>query len=235
MKDKNYQEATSILEYLKNNYPYSQYAALSELALADMQHEQDNHAAAANAYADFVKAHPSHPKADYAAFQLGLSHYEDRPSDFWLLPPSYEKDQTPLKQALDAWNKFVVSYPKSEFVTKARDLIGDCRQRLAAHDRYVAEFYSKREAWRGAAGRWLALADTYGDLDGGKVRGDALWRAAFALQSAHDISGERNTLVRLVQESPNDPRRTQAIAMLKQLPADAPAPLEKAPEDTPQK
>src|SRR5260370_40411132 len=180
MKDQNYLEATGIFEYLRNNYPYSQYAALAELALADMQYQRDEYLAAANSYADFVKAHPSHPKADYAAFRVGLCYYQEKPSDWWILPPSHERDQTPVKQALDAWNKFVVSYPKSEYVTKARDLINDSRQRLAAHDRYVAEFYAKRDAWRGAAGRWLSIADNFGDLDQGKLRGESLWPPALA-------------------------------------------------------
>jgi len=229
MKAQNYLEATSIFEHIKNTYPYSQYAPLSELALADMQYERDEFLAAANAYGEFVKAHPSHPKADYAAYRVGLSHYQEKPSDFFLLPPSYERDQTPLKLALDAWNKFVVSYPKSELTTKARDLMNDCRQRLAAHDRYVAEFYGNHEAWRGAAGRWLAIADGYGDLDEGRVRGESLWRAALAWRNAQDPADERNALQRLLQESPRDPHRAEAETMLKQIPADAPV---KPPEPT---
>ena len=59
-------EATRYFEWVRNNFPYSQYAALSELALADMAFERGDFAAAATAYQDFVKAHPSHPKADYS-------------------------------------------------------------------------------------------------------------------------------------------------------------------------
>jgi outer membrane protein assembly factor BamD len=220
--DKNYLQATAIFEFIKNNYPYSQYAALSELALADMQFERDEHLSAAASYSDFVKAHPSHPKADYAAFQVGLSHFQDRPSDLFFLPPSYEKDQTPIRQALEAWNRMVVAYPKSEYVTRARDMINDCRERLMAHDRYVAGFYTKHQGWRGAAGRWLSIADNFGDLQGGKVRGESLWNAAQAWGNAHDAGNQRTTLQRLVQESPGDPHRAQAEELLKALPGEAP-------------
>jgi len=228
MKDQNYLEATSIFEFVRNNYPYSQYAALSELALADMAFERDENLAAANAYADFVKAHPSHPKADYASFRVGLCYYNEKPSDWWFLPPSFEKDLTPVKQALDAWNKFLVSYPKSEYVTRARDLINDCRLRLAAHDRYVAEFYAKRGGWRGAAGRWLSIADNYGDLQEGRVRGESLRNGAVAWGEAKDPAAERSALQRLVQESPRDPHRAEAEKLLQQIPAEAPAPQEGA-------
>ena len=138
--DKNYIEATRYLEWVRSNFPYSQYSALAELALADMAFEREDFASAATAYQDFVKSHPSHPRADYASYRVGLAFYQDKPSDFWLLPPSYEKDQTPIRSANDALQRFVISYPKSEYVPRARDLINVCRERLAAHDRYVADF-----------------------------------------------------------------------------------------------
>ncbi len=102
---------------------------------------------------------------------------------------------------------------------KARDLINNCRERLAAQDRYVVGFYWKRKAWRGAAGRLMTLADTYGDLDGGKLRTDSLWRASVAYQFANDARLQRETLERLVQEAPpGDPHRRDAEELLKSLP-----------------
>ena len=228
-KSQNFLEATRFFEWVRNNFPYSQYAALSELALADMAFDRDDFAAAAAGYQDFVKSHPSHPKADYASFRVGLAYYQDKPSDWFLLPPSYEKDQAPIRSALDAFQRFTLAYPKSELVTRARDLIAECRERLAQHERYVAEFYTKRKGWRGAAGRWMVLADTYGDLQGGKTRGESLWRAAQAWRNASDAANEKATLERLIQEAPDSPHRRDAEQMLKEIPP-APAP---APAQTP--
>lgn len=233
-KEHNYLEATRYLEAVRNNFPYSQYAALAELALADMAYDRDEYASAASAYQDFVKSHPSHAKADYAAFRVGLAHYQDKASDFALLPPSQERDQAPLRQALEAWQRFVTGYPKSEFVPRARDLINDCRERLAAHDRYVAGFYWKRGAWRGAAARLIGIADAYGDLDNGRLRSDSLWRASVAYQNARDERRQRETLQRLVDEvAKGDPHREYAVAMLKSLPAaprEAPGPATRSSE-----
>jgi len=222
--DKNYIDATRYLEWVRSNFPYSQYSALAELALADMAFEREDYASASTAYQDFVKSHPSHPRADYASYRVGLAFYQDKPSDSWLLPPSYEKDQSPIRSALDALQRFVISYPKSEYVPKARDLINVCRDRLAAHDRYVADFYWKRNAWKGAAGRFLSLADTYGDLDGGRLRGEALWRAGEAYRNLGDKGSERKTLQRLVQEAPRNEHRGEAEARLRTLPEVVPAP-----------
>ena len=68
----------------------------------------------------------------------------------------------------------------------------------------------------------MALADTFGDLHGGKVHGDSLWRAAEAYGNAKDLGDQRKVLQRLVQEAPQDPRRAEAEAMLKKIPANAP-------------
>src|SRR5882762_11792528 len=144
-KDKNYLEAVRYFEYVRNNFPYSQFAGLSELAIADMSFDRDDWSSAATQYQDFVKGHPSHPKADYAAFRAGVARWEDKPSDLWLLPPSSEKDQGPLRAALDALQRFVLSYPKSEYVPRARQLIADTRERLAKHEQYVADFYWKKK------------------------------------------------------------------------------------------
>ena len=222
-KDLNPMEATRFFEYVRNNFPYSQYASLAQLAIADMAFERDDWSQAATLYQDFVKSHPSHPKADYAAFRTGAAYFNDRPSNLFFLPPNHEKDLAPVRQALEALNRFVNGYPKSEFLPKARAMIGDCRELLARHERYVADFYWKREQWRGAAGRYMTLADSYGDLQGGRMHADSLWRAAQAYRNAKDPGDERKVLQRLVQEAPQDPRRPQAETLLRQLPAAAPA------------
>lgn len=233
-KDQNYMEATRLLEYVRTNFPYSQYSALAQLSLADMAFDREDWTAAATQYQDFVKSHPSHPRADYAAYRVGFAYFQDRPSDIFLLPPAYEKDQAPVRQALEALNRFVSAYPKSEYIAKGRAMISDCRELLAAHEGYVAEFYSKHERWRGAAQRYMTLADTYGDLRDGKMKGESLWSAANAWRNANDPGDERAVLRRLVQEAPGSPHLKQAEQRLAQIPAAAPetkpVPEKPAPE-----
>jgi len=220
----NYIDAIKFFEYVRNNFPYSQYAALSELALADMYYERDEFGSAAAAYADFVKSHPSHPKADYASYRIGLSHFADKSSEFFIYPPAHEKDQGPVRAALESLQKFEHTFPKSELIPDARRLMDECRERLSAHARYVADFYWKRKAWKGAAGRYLELADAYGDLGTGAVRSDALWRAAQSFERAGLPEDERATLQRLIEDAPNGDHRAEAEKMMAKIPP-PPAPV----------
>jgi outer membrane protein assembly factor BamD len=209
-KSSNWIEATKLFEYVKNNFPYSQYSPLSELALADMAFDRDENETAAKAYEEFVKNHPSHPKADYASYRSGLARYNDKASDSWILPPSWEREQAPVKNALDGFNRFLLSYPTSKLVPDARAKIEDCRRRLAAHERYVATFYAKKDAWKGSAQRWMIIAQTYGDLEGGKLRGEAYWMAGDAYRRANDLVDEQLALNRLILQSPGDEHRQAA-------------------------
>jgi outer membrane protein assembly factor BamD len=214
----NYLDATRYYEYVKQNFPYSQYAPLSELSLCDMLYDRDEYDSAAKAYEEFVKSHPSHPKADYASFRVGLSRYQDKPSDVFILPPSYEREQTSLKNAVDAFNRFLAGYPTSPLVPQARIHLADARKRLVRHEQYVAGFYWKRNAFAGSAGRWTGIAQTYGDLDSGKMRGEALWRASEAWRAAKDQTAEVQVLQRLMaQATPDDEHRGQAQKRLEEI------------------
>ena len=122
-QDQNPMEATRFFEYVRNNFPYSQYAALAQLAIADIAFERDDWAQAANQYQEFVKGHPSHPKADYAAFRVGLAYFNDRPSELFLLPPGHEKDLSPVRQALEALNRFVNTRQWARSAEASRTLV----------------------------------------------------------------------------------------------------------------
>ncbi|BDG10603.1 outer membrane protein assembly factor BamD [Anaeromyxobacter paludicola] len=193
MKDHNWLEAVKFFEHARTKYPFSKYAALSELAVADVKFEQDAFAEAADAYDAFVKLHPTHEKADYAAFRAAEALYRDAPSGFILFPPTYEKDQAQLQKARQRFQEFLKAWPGSKHRAEAEKLAGDAQNRLAEHEWYVAQFYAKREKWAGAAGRleglvrdfpgsghevdaYLQLADLYA------VRLDDRFRARQALQ-----------------------------------------------------
>src|SRR5229473_2829753 len=97
LKSKSYLEAEKYFEYVKNKYPYLEAAKTAELRLADSQFEHEKYTEARDAYKNFVKAHPIHPSVDYAAYRAALSFYKEIPSEFFLLPPSFEKDQSQVR------------------------------------------------------------------------------------------------------------------------------------------
>ena len=64
--------------------------------MADTQFERGNYNEAIDSYKSFARLHPTHEKVEdgYVAFRICECYFKDMPDDVWILPPSYEKDQS---------------------------------------------------------------------------------------------------------------------------------------------
>ena len=102
---------------MKQKYPFSKFAVMAELALADTQFARGNYAEAIDSYKSFSRLHPTHEKVEdgYVAFKIGESYYKDMPDDVWILPPSYEKDQSAVVDAQRELNDFLKKFPDSSY------------------------------------------------------------------------------------------------------------------------
>jgi outer membrane protein assembly factor BamD len=170
LENKNYQDATRYFEYIKGKYPFLEAAKTAELRMADTTFAREQWTEARDQYTNFIKLHPLHAKIDYAAFRAALTHYKEIPSDFFIFPPSEEKDQVEVKAALKAMTDFVKQYAKSELLDEAKKVTDDCKRRLVQHELYVARFYAKREKWNAVASRVEGLVASY---EGIPLTGDA--------------------------------------------------------------
>lgn len=146
---------------VRRNFPYSRYAVLSELKIADCQFIQDNHAEAAVLYEQFVTAHPTHEEAHYAAYRRGLCYYEMIPEDWLIMPPSHERDQSATRDARMAMAQFLKTYSKSPYRDRAMALLGKVVDALVRHEIYVAEFYLSRDDQNAAAVRLETVRENF--------------------------------------------------------------------------
>ena len=173
--------------------------------------KQDKFLEAAEAYQAFVKLHPTHDEADYAAFRVSLSHFKDAPSDFFLLPAAAEKDQRQLKAAVETLKAFLKERPGSKHQAEAEQLLAEAQTRLAGHEWYVAEFYFKRHHWAGAAGRLEGLLRDY---PGSRREPEALLLLARAYQSQQEGFRAQQALQKFLARFPSDARRPEAEELL---------------------
>ncbi|HZS38811.1 MAG TPA: outer membrane protein assembly factor BamD [Polyangia bacterium] len=163
LKAQNWLTAIQYFNHVKNAFGFSKWATLAELGLADANLGRDKYTEAIDGYKQFIKAHPNHEHVldGYAAFKIGECYYKQIPSDWFLAPPSYEKDQGPVLDALRELTAFTESNGESPYVPKARQLMGDCVRRLADHELYVAQFYLDRDKPYAAIGRLEGLLRDY--------------------------------------------------------------------------
>ncbi|HEY2731101.1 MAG TPA: outer membrane protein assembly factor BamD [Polyangia bacterium] len=153
LKDEDYAEAQKYFQFVKQKYPFSKYAVLAELALADSHFERGNYTEAIDSYKTFARLHPTHDKVEdgYVAFRIGESYFKDMPDDIFLLPPAYEKDQSAVMDALRELGDFGRKFPDSKYLKKAMELRRQVLQRLVDHEVYVARFYLRADHPNAAA------------------------------------------------------------------------------------
>ena len=143
LKDENYPEAIRYFSFVKQKFPFSKYAVLAELALADTQFARGSYQEAIDAYKSFARLHPTHEKVEdgYVAYKICDCYVKDMPSDWALVPPAYEKDQSAVRDAHRELTDFLDKYPDSKYLAEVKKLHREVMARLIEHEVYVARFY----------------------------------------------------------------------------------------------
>jgi outer membrane protein assembly factor BamD len=153
LKDENYAEAKKYFQFVKQKFPFSKYAVMAELALADAQFAQGKFTEANESYKSFARLHPTHEKVEdgYVAFKICEGYYKDMPEDIWIMPPSYEKDQSSVNDAARELGDFRKKFPDSPYGKKVDEMRKEVMKRLVDHEVYVARFYLENNHPKAAA------------------------------------------------------------------------------------
>jgi outer membrane protein assembly factor BamD len=155
-EEEDYHDALKAFTTLKERYPYSRYAILAELKVADAHFYRKEYAEAIAAYADFLQLHPKNDAIPYVLFQSGECYYKQLLSE--------DRDQTPTRQAVSAFQRLLKEHPFSTYTNRAKERIQDCRKLLAQHELYVANFYFKSKYYEAALGRFQGVLAGYRDV-----------------------------------------------------------------------
>lgn len=230
LKSEDWVAASKYFAFIKNRFPYSKFATLSELRMADAEFGAEQFTEAIDAYRVFIRLHPTHEMVvnGYASFRIGESYYKQLSGDSWLLPPSAEGDQTSNEDAATELVSFVEKYPQSPYREKAQEILKKVGKKLADHEWYVAQYYWKRDKPMGTVLRLRRLLERYRGVGYDE---EALWLLGRAYSAVSMTDRARATWQELVQRHPQHARAAEARTALAALPKGAaPAPAN-APTD----
>lgn len=207
-------EAKPLLQNVRREFPYSRFAALAELRLADCNFEDGEYAEAIQAYKQFVRYRPSHVEIPYARFMIARAHFEQIPSEWLLSPPAHERDQYYAQESLRLLRRFLLDFPDDPLVVRAREMASDAVKLLAAHELYVAGFYFDRDHPEAAAGRLRTLLRSY---PGSGFEASALYLLGESYLELGDDRRARRTFEELVERFPADEHASDARARLGEI------------------
>ncbi len=139
-------QSSELLEWYQNiidNAPYSDYAPLSQFAIAEIYQEQEKPSLAIRTYQAFVDKYPRHeksPEAQYRIGAIGKKAIDDG-----------SQDVANLRSARGAMEDVIVAYENSARAEEARATIQQFDRVEAAKFYEVAKFYEKQKKYRSAA------------------------------------------------------------------------------------
>src|SRR5688572_21697613 len=215
---KDWVAASKYFAFIKSRFPYSKYAVLAELRLADAEFGAEQYLEAIDSYRLFIKFHPTHEMVvnGYSNFRIGEAFFKQLPGDFWIVPPSYEKDQSPTEDAEEELRRFLDKFPDSPYRKRAQEVLGKVGKKLAEHEWYVAKYYWNKDKPMGTVLRLRRLLDRYRGV-GFDV--EALWLLGRAYQKVSMPDRARATFTELIEKHPSSRRAGEAKSALAQIPA----------------
>jgi len=157
-------------EYFRNlvdSYPQSRYRADAKLGVGDTylgEGSAEAYVLAANEFHEFLTFYPTHQRADYAQYKLGMTYF------YQMHAP--ERDQSQTKDAIKELTTFVERYPTSNLIGEGKQHLREARDRLSDSEYRVGYFYFKTQKWYpGAIERFTGIVQS----DPGYTRRDAVY------------------------------------------------------------
>lgn len=210
LKKKDWLTAREHFRRVVDGFPNSEFAAQARVALGDTYFREGgtaNYILAISEYRQFLTLFPSHAQSDYAQFQVAECFFKQKNGP--------DRDQTPTRDALDEYERLVVTYPRSTYVEPAKERIAACRFSLARAEYLVGFFYQRtRQAYRSAIARYEALLAQYTDythLD------EVLFRLVECLVASGRDAEAAPHVKRLVEEYPKSRFVEEARRILARL------------------
>jgi outer membrane protein assembly factor BamD len=203
LKDENFVEAIKYFTFVKTRFPFSRFATLAELRVADAHLARGRYVEAVDAFRQFIKFHPTHEMTEngYAHFKICESHYKQIPDEWFLSPPAYEKDQTSTREALKEYDVFLAKYPDSRYIKDARKQRTIALKKLIDHELYVARFYLSRNKPKGTALRLRGILEQF---PGTGNEPEIMILLGQTYLQMEQIDKARDTFKRLIEEHPRD-------------------------------
>lgn len=163
LDNQSFAEAIKTLEALQSRFPFSDPARQARLDLIYAYYKTHATEQAVDAADTFVRENPASPRVDYAMYMKGLVYFERQPNfiERYFNVDLSERAPVDSAKSFEAFNALIKRYPHSEYVNDARQRMIYLRNRLAAYELRVAQYYMKRGAYVGAMNRAKYAVENY--------------------------------------------------------------------------
>ena len=180
LNDKDWFTAREYFRQLVDSYPQSQYRGDAKLGVGDTyigEGTTESYVLAINEFREFLSFYPTHRRADYAQYKLGMCHF------YQMRDPM--RDQTETLEAIKELSTFIERFPnatRSALYPEAKERLREARDRIGDHELGVGIQYHRTRWYPGAIDRLKGLIEKDPEF----TRRDA---ALFYLADSYDKVG----------------------------------------------
>ena len=194
----NYRRGIQILEAIQARYPFSDIARQIQLDLMYAYYKSGAPELAIEAADTFIRENPIHPRVDYALYIEGLSYFDDDPGvlERWFRKDTNKRPPKDVEQAYQAFRRLVERYPASEYAPDAQQRMVYLKNRLAAYENSVADYYLRRGAYVAAANRAKSALETYNGADS-NAQSLRIMIAAYEELGMNDLAADAQRVLEL--------------------------------------
>jgi len=151
-----YKAAVESFQMIKDRYPYSKYAVMAELRMADALYQTEEYDAAYEAYDQFERLHPKNKQIPYVVYKKGMCHF--------LQMSTNDREQTHTFKAKEEFERLIRRFPKDDYAYRARKNIRKCLIFLSEYELVVGHFYFKMGKYQAAMARYSYIVYNYPDM-----------------------------------------------------------------------
>jgi outer membrane protein assembly factor BamD len=152
LNEKRWLPAREYFKEVTETYTQSPYRPDAKLGVGDTYLGEGTPEAlvlALNEFQEFLAFYPTHPRADYAQYKIGMTHHRQM--------RSAGRDQTETRAAVTSFEAFLTRYPNSKLRPEAEARLREARDRVGEHEYGVGRYYYTIRWYPAAIERWKAL------------------------------------------------------------------------------
>jgi outer membrane protein assembly factor BamD len=192
----NYRRGIQIFEAIQARYPFSDLSRQIQLELMFAYYRAGQREQAIEAADTFLRENPIHPRVDYALYIKALAFFEH---DAGWLERRFKKDITErppegVERAYSTLRQLVDRYPASEYAADAQQRMVFLKNRMAAYENHVADYYLRRGAYVAALNRAKAALEEYNGAPGNE-RSLEIMAEAYEKLGMHDLAGDTRRIL----------------------------------------
>jgi outer membrane protein assembly factor BamD len=151
--EKDYRKSIVYFEKLRDWYPFSKFAKLAELKIADAHYHLKEYDDAVFSYEEFEELHPNNEAIPYVIQQIGNCYFEQL--------DTIDRDQTPALKAVESYEKLIKNYPDDPLSQEVLEKIRTCQKSIAENQLYIGNFYLRTKHYKSALARFQSVASEW--------------------------------------------------------------------------